>query len=207
MNRIKTIRFIVGLFLVSFPMITWAGIVGSAHDFSGSGWTGGEICIACHAPHNSNTAVTDAPLWNHQITATSSYTTYSSPTMSVVTQQPRGPTKLCLSCHDGSVALDSFGGKVGTAEISGRANLGTDLSDDHPVSVEWKHQDLITSGVFCTNCHFGPPREVVFFRPGGSGPIWIECATCHDVHNKANHPKLLRKSMVGSELCLTCHEK
>lgn len=197
---------IVSLFVLIFPRIAMAGIVGSSHDFSDSGWTGGEICIACHTPHNSETNVTDAPLWNHQLSV-ATYTTYTSPTMDAQTQQPRGPTKLCLSCHDGSVALDSFGGKVGTTNISGNANLGIDLSDDHPVSVEWKHQDLITSGAFCTNCHFGPPREVVFFRPGGSGPIWIECATCHDVHNKTNYPKLLRKSMVGSELCLTCHEK
>jgi len=204
MKLLFTLLFVAGFATVGFGQ----GIDGSAHDFVGTAWYGAEdeICIACHTPHNSETSVTNAPLWNHQLSV-ATYTTYTSPTMDAQTQQPRGPTKLCLSCHDGTVALDNFGGKVGTTNINESANLGIDLSNDHPVSVEWKHQDLITSGAFCTNCHFGAPREVVFFRPGGSGPIWIECATCHDVHNKTNHPKLLRKSMVGSELCLTCHEK
>jgi len=39
-----------------------AEITGSKHDFQGSGWAKGEICIACHVPHNSMTSVTDAPL-------------------------------------------------------------------------------------------------------------------------------------------------
>lgn len=206
MRWITIISTSICLLLLSATMNSWAGIVGSSHDFSGQGWSGGEICIACHTPHNSDTSVIDAPLWNHQSTI-SSFNTYSSPTTDVLPVQPRGPSKLCLSCHDGTIAIDSFGGTSGTSHISGTKDLGIDLSDDHPVSVEWRHQEVETSGEFCLNCHFGAPREVVFFRPGGSGPIWVECATCHDVHNKTGHPKLLRKSLAGSELCLTCHEK
>ncbi len=195
----------VALVFLCLPGIAWAGMVGSAHDFSASGWSGGEICVACHTPHNSDTTIAEAPLWNHELT-NATFTVYNSPTMDVLPQQPRGPTKLCLSCHDGTIAIDSFGGTTGATFISGVANLGNDLSDDHPVSVEWIHQTVDTSP-FCANCHFGPPRELVFFRPGGSGPIWIECATCHDVHDAANIPKLLRRTMAGSELCKTCHEK
>jgi predicted CXXCH cytochrome family protein len=183
-----------------------AGIVGSAHDFSGQGWSGGEICIACHTPHNSDTSITDAPLWNHQM-STANYTLYSSPSLEVAPTQPRGPSKLCLSCHDGTVAVDSFGGRSGIIPMLEPRGLGIDLSDDHPVSVEWRHQEVETSGEFCFNCHFGPDPELVFFRPGGSGPIWVECSTCHDVHNQSGHPYLLRRSMDRSELCMTCHEK
>jgi predicted CXXCH cytochrome family protein len=196
---------IVGVnFVWAFESV-WAGMVGSAHDFSGEGWSGSQICIVCHTPHSADTSQANAPLWNHE-TTTASYTTYSSPTMDVLPQQPRPISKLCLSCHDGSVAVDSFGGMTGGTFIVGDANLETDLSDDHPVSVEWQHQTVRTSP-FCANCHFGPPREIVFFRPGGSGAIWIECATCHDVHNTTGLPNLLRRTIVSSELCLTCHEK
>ena len=206
MRKELLINRAIGLYLICATMNSWAGIAGSAHDFSGQGWSGGEICIACHTPHNSDTGVTDAPLWNHQNT-TAVYNLYSSPSLEVAPTQPRGPSKLCLSCHDGTVAVDSFGGKIGVTPMTGPKDLGVDLSDDHPVSVEWRHQEVETSSEFCMNCHFGPARELVFFRPGGSGPIWIECATCHDVHNKNTHPKLLRRTLAGSELCLTCHEK
>lgn len=197
---------IVVLVFVCAPDIAQAGITGSAHDFSAQGWSGGQICVACHTPHNADTSVTESPLWNHQ-TTTSTYTTYTSPTMGFPPGQPRAVTKLCLSCHDGTVALDSFGGMSGSTFISGAANLGTDLSDDHPVSVEWRHQTVETSP-FCANCHFGSPRKIVFFGSGVTGDIWIECATCHDVHNGSPaNVKLLRRTMVGSDLCLTCHEK
>ena len=81
-------------------------IVGSAHDFSGEGWSGGEICLPCHTPHNADTTEPDAPLWNHAVTS-ALYTLYDSPTMDVAPEQPRPASKLCLSCHDGTVALDS----------------------------------------------------------------------------------------------------
>lgn len=210
MYKIKTTGCgycIVTVLLLFIAPTVSAGIVGSAHDFSASGWSGGEICVPCHTPHGANTTVADAPLWNHQLSG-STYTLYTSPTLDLPTQQPRGPTKLCLSCHDGTVAIDNFGGNTGgTTYIEGNANLGTDLSNDHPVSIEWRHQDLITSGDFCMNCHFGEPREVIFFQEAGGGPIWIECASCHDVHNGTNYEKLLRKPLANSELCLTCHEK
>jgi len=110
-------------------------IVGTAHDFSNEGWnTTGEICIVCHTPHNADITVSDAPLWNHEIT-TANFTPYSSSTMNATVGQPDASAKLCLSCHDGTVALDNFGGTTGgTNFISGGALIGTDLSNDHPVS-------------------------------------------------------------------------
>lgn len=210
MSRLKAIHSwvcCVCLFITLTPVISQAGIVNSAHDFSGKSWSGGKICVACHTPHGSNTGVSDAPLWNRQ-SSVAAYTLYASPTLKVSPTQPRGPSKLCLSCHDGTIALDNYGGTTdGTTHMTGSRNLDVDLSDDHPVSVEWRHQTLETSSTFCLNCHFGPARELVFFRPGGSGPIWVECSTCHDVHNNTNNPSLLRKSLTGSALCLTCHER
>ncbi len=176
-------------------------IATSKHDFSGQGWSGGEICIACHTPHSAETSVPDAPLWNHEVTTTT-FTLYTSPTLNWAPEQPRGPTKLCLSCHDGTVAIDSFGGNVGSTLISGPANLGTDLSNDHPVSVEWRHQ---TDLPVCGQCHsmHGPlyPEDLPFFDG------YLECSTCHDVHSGTGFPSLLRMDLQGSYLCLYCHNK
>ncbi len=199
---------LVLLILFLFTGIQILGVIaGSAHDFSSDAWnSSGEICLPCHIPHNADMTVSDAPLWNHEVT-TATYTLYSSPTMNVPVNQPQGVSVLCLSCHDGTVALDSYGGTSGTNYISGNSLIGTNLSDDHPISIEWQHQtnDLHTSG-WCSNCHnmHSTPTfvsELPFFNR------YIECATCHDVHNTSGYTKLLRKPLAGSEICFHCHNK
>ncbi|MBL4700599.1 MAG: hypothetical protein JKX85_05000 [Phycisphaeraceae bacterium] len=186
-------------FLLLSTSIVSAGIVGSAHDFAATDWSAGEICLPCHTPHNASTTATSAPLWNH-LETTATFTMYNSATLQVATEtEPRGPSKLCLSCHDGTVALDSFSNMTGTNFISGAFNLGTDLSNDHPISIKWQHQTEIPPG--CGDCHFSSNPTVPF--PNG----FLECTTCHDVHNQTTFPSLLRLSMQGSELCLHCHYK
>ena len=103
------------LFIVAVPS-AMADITGSYHDFSGNSWSGGQICVVCHTPHSGDTSG-DAPLWNHE-TTTATFTMYSSSTMNATASSPGGRSKLCLSCHDGTVALDSFGGNTGTNIIS-----------------------------------------------------------------------------------------
>ena len=118
--------------VMGYTVLSQAGISGSDHDFSNETWSGGQICLPCHAPHNSE-SVANAPLWNHDVSV-ASYTLYSSPTLDAQPGQPGGASKLCLSCHDGTVAIDAFGGRKGTDFMSGGALVGTDLSDDHPIS-------------------------------------------------------------------------
>ena len=185
------------------------GITGSVHDFSSQGWSGGEICKVCHTPHNADTTVT--PLWNHELSS-ATYTLYSSPTLDGPIHPPGRPSKLCLSCHDGTVAIDSFNGTAGGSFISGNALIGTDLSDDHPVGVEWSHQTLEGgSSASCARCHnmhdssFKMPLP--FYEEGGTPRV--ECSTCHDPHDDvpSTNGKLLRKPLAGSEICLHCHDK
>ena len=179
-------------------------IAGSAHDFSSESWSSGEICLPCHTPHNADTTVPESPLWNHEVTTTT-FTLYSSPTMDDSPSQPEGVSRLCLSCHDGTIALDSYGGNSGSTYISGDANLSTDLSDDHPISIEWIHQTEPPSGSCgkCHSAHGGPMTNP--YLPFFDGKV--ECATCHDVHNTSAYTQLLRLPMAGSELCLYCHGK
>ncbi|MCK5516593.1 MAG: cytochrome C [Desulfobulbaceae bacterium] len=195
---------LLSIAVVGFATFSQASISGSKHDFSQAGWSGGQICLPCHAPHDG-VNVANAPLWNHEL-STATYTLYSSPTLDAVPGQPGGASKLCLSCHDGTVAIDSFGGKTGNITLSG--SVGTDLSDDHPISFVYDAALAVADG----GLH--DPTVRLSGIPGAAGTIdqdmlfsgSLECASCHDVHN-ANDTggDLLIKSNEGSALCLTCH--
>ena len=197
---------------VLFLLMVWttvaqAGITGSPHDFSGRGWGSNEICIFCHTPHNAKMegASPIYPLWNHATTA-ATYTLYRSPSLKQTPLQPRGPSRLCLYCHDGSIALDSYGPRTGSQFISGVANLSTDLSNDHPISIYWDHQTL-NGAVSCSNCHVFH-GTLAYNLPFYSH--YLECATCHEPHNKYpaySNGKMLRKELNGSAICLHCHGK
>ncbi|NOZ03558.1 MAG: cytochrome c3 family protein [FCB group bacterium] len=183
-------------------------ITGSAHDFSSASWNStGEICVTCHTPHNADVSVSDSPLWNHQVTS-STFTLYSnSVSLDATLGQPNGISKLCLSCHDGSVALDNFGGNTGGAtNIADSLSLGTNLANDHPVSFTYDATLASDDGEL-----FDPTTQ----NSGLGGTIAadmlvsnkLECSSCHDVHNGSGLSKLLVKSNTSSALCLTCHNK
>ena len=59
------------------------------------------ICIFCHTPHNTDP---QTPLWNRH-SPTTHYRIYRSSTTDARIDQPSGPSKMCLSCHDGSLAI------------------------------------------------------------------------------------------------------
>lgn len=179
-------------------------IAGTDHDFSTNGWGTDQICIFCHTPHNADITVADAPLWNHDLT-TSTFQLYSSPTLDATINQPDGASKLCLSCHDGSVAIDSYGGRTGTNFITGGALIGTDLRNDHPVTFTYDATLATNDGGLhdptTTNSGLGGTiDDDLLFNAS------MECASCHDVHDD-QIGKFLRKSNTGSAFCLTCHDK
>ena len=94
---------------VLLPAVAHANmsIVNTLHDLSASGpgevraLTEDRICVFCHTPHN---ATPFSPLWNKELKPMV-YTLYESSTLSAVPTQPSGPSRLCLSCHDGTIAL------------------------------------------------------------------------------------------------------
>lgn len=210
------IRCIAGALLVlaAHPLFA-ATITGSAHDFTTKNWSGGRICIACHVAHKSDTSVTDAPLWSHQ-NSTQTYTLYSSPTMNAgPLSQPSGLSKLCMSCHDGTVAVDSFGGKAGTTMISAANNNGTTLADDHPIGFVYNTALATADGAL-----FDPSTKSITIGSGAqtkTGTIAslllyngkLECSSCHDVHNTftVGTANLVKLPEAGSQICLACHNK
>jgi predicted CXXCH cytochrome family protein len=199
--------------LVGLPAAALAGIDGSAHDFATSGWAQGEICIACHTPHNGDTSL-DAPLWDHAVTTVTDYTTYTSATLTGTIGQPGSISLLCLSCHDGSVALDSYGGTSGSTFMASTAAgyIGEDLSENHPIGLQYDTALSVSDpGLYDP----ATTDAAITERPGdidvamlfGSLNDQLECASCHDPHEAAGVSPMLRKSNAGSALCLTCHDK
>lgn len=187
-------------------------IAGSPHDFSSTGWADGQICNACHTPHEAKTAIADAPLWNHEPTL-ATFTPYSSGTLTATdVAQPDGTSKLCLSCHDGTIAVDNFGGvTTGTNFVT--TPFSNDLSNDHPIS--FVYNDALAALDGGLNDATSTPAslsgtieaELLF---GATGSATLECASCHDVHDAAGLGALgflLRVDNTASALCLTCHNK
>ncbi len=208
MNRTKIFML---FFLLSLPSIVWCqSIVNTKHNLSVSG-TGdikatseSEICMFCHTPHFGNTK---APLWNRRQSGLT-YTLYNSSTSSTLHAnpgQPDGSSILCLSCHDGTIALGnvlsrpteiSFSRGVSTMP-KGNTNLGKDLSNDHPISFEY------TSSLSAMDRQLKDPS-------GLKGPVRLErnkmqCTSCHDPHKNLTRDFLVATTE-NSSLCLYCHQ-
>src|SRR5689334_13211424 len=163
-----------------------SSIVNSKHNLSASGpgairaATEQEICIFCHTPHNASPV---QPLWNRNMPA-SAYTIYSSSSLQARSGQPTGSSKLCLSCHDGTIALGSvlsreqpiaMAGGVTTLP-PGASNLGTDLSDDHPISFRYD-SSLATRDPKIRPPQALPPSVKLDHNQE------MQCTSCHDAHN------------------------
>ena len=183
------------------------GIVGSDHNFTGTSWSGGEICKPCHTPHN---AIDSLPrLWNHELT-TATYTMHAG--SGTADTDFDTVSRLCLSCHDGTVALDNFGGNTaGTNFIPNRSGLGTNLTNDHPIGsdAEYPPED---PPVWWSTAFKDPPELGLRLKDWqskhtGNTIKVVSCATCHDVHNQAGNEHMLVRPNNASQLCLACHIK
>ena len=156
----------------------------------------------CHTPHN---ATGQRPLWNRHLPPTH-YRIYRSSTTDARIDQPSGTDKLCLGCHDGSLAIGLLASRGADDPVvmttrrmpPGHADLTQDLSDDHPIGFVYdralhrrdrqvKNPDLLTS--------------MLPLGPHGK----MQCTTCHDPHDNSLGA-FLRVPQVRSAICLSCHE-
>jgi len=183
------------------------GIVNSPHDLSFSS-TGPvkaarekEVCIFCHIPHHS---LDQGPLWNHALSS-ATYIPYYSSTLKATVGQPTGSSKLCLSCHDGTVALGQLKSTNFTVQLQNSVttmpaadNLGTDLSKSHPISFTF---DAVLAAADST---LVDPASL-------KGPVrldstkQVQCTSCHDPHNDQFGSFLVVDNSNPTNLCLYCH--
>jgi hypothetical protein len=212
-----------------------------------------EICVFCHTPHGGDTTA-PAPLWNKNLSGVggAGYTTYSSLGSSTIDGlfasdgvggSSVGSVSLaCLSCHDGTQAMDNIinapgsggynvtgGGPTGLAYTwdtsTGRvnatgnlinangfiANLGTDLSNDHPIGIQYcgGGPNLGAPAAACGDKDFVAPQsrligstrvwwvdtvggtgatreksDMILYTRNFSGTVGpsVECGSCHDPH-------------------------
>jgi predicted CXXCH cytochrome family protein len=212
-NGQQTVRFLTAALAAEAVAVSicWSGIRGTAHDFSAAAWNNsGEICLPCHTPHHAQDI--PLPLWNRQ-TSTTSFTLYQSDSLDASLGQPSPASKACLSCHDGTIALNAFGGNSGTEFLdSGTAHLGTDLSDDHPISFAYDSGLASRDGdLFDPDLRAVPALGGRTITDGLLIDGQLECSSCHDVHASLGDASfsdaLLIVNNDGSALCLTCHDK
>ncbi len=213
----SSITFFITFFMLAVSAeATTSTIVNTKHNLSVTGpgdirsTSETRICVFCHTPHN---AAPKTPLWNKNITGVT-YILYQSTTLAATgkIRQPDGPTRLCLSCHDGTVALgavlkpsENISMTYQYIPQSRPTYIGTFLQDDHPVSFSY-YASL-------SNPEINPaiPSTLLFYNNGS-----VDCSTCHDPHEDAYQSldkngvltgKFLAVNNISSALCTMCHIK
>ncbi len=210
-----------------------------------------QVCVFCHTPHHAEQAA-PVPLWNRKLSG-ATYTPYTSSSMDAIgLGQPGGSSKLCLSCHDGTIAIGSVNvlngaftdqnpatpdivvlgtapdgtipeGQGATTGFTRR--LGTDLTNDHPVSFTYDNSLALVDGELSEP---GVAPQIGNRIPGVRPVLPLEddqlqCTSCHDPHIRDSvEPdiKFLRlhrfqqaEAISGNFdqtrdiICLGCHEK
>jgi predicted CXXCH cytochrome family protein len=189
------------------------GDVLGMHDMSiGSGspvTTQGSLgCTFCHAPHSGLGGVT--PLWNQALSA-QTYTPYTSTTYKQTgnAQPILGVTSsLCLSCHDGTVAVGQTA-VYGKVPVSGTMNnldvLTTNLSGSHPFSLQLPIKDApdLAASLASSGTTADPTGAVKLVNGN------IECTSCHNPHAQGIDviaQKFLVRDSSNGQMCLACHD-
>lgn len=182
-------------------------VIDSPHNLSTSGagviraTTEEQVCIFCHTPHNASPV---QPLWNRYLPV-AAYAVYSSNALDAQPGQPTGASKMCLSCHDGTIAIGSVVSQNEIIQMAqgittlppGASNLGTDLSDDHPISFPYNASlvlddpHLVDPTVLPASVRLDENQE-------------LQCTTCHDAHDNVFGDFLVMNNQ-NAALCNTCH--
>lgn len=202
----------IAFLLLAFRPVQGAGQRGiyfSPHNFSASRQSGdpiygsseARICVFCHSPHHATSA---GALWSRDISNQDNYMMYESATLTAtISTKPTGASRLCLSCHDGTIAVGTLaGGYVLTtappiqgATLMAPMNNGkNDLSADHPISFIYPVKADLVNPVAL-------PSEI---RLGENGRV--ECTACHDPHSNEFGNFLAKNDTDGTMLCTSCHQ-
>jgi len=202
-----------------------AGVADSKHNLGTGGLAAGnnnymsagtgEVCVFCHTPHGADSSAA-VPLWNKTLDATG-FTTYDSlgtSTLDGGVAAVGSVSIACLSCHDGTQAMDVMLNQPGSGDdISGTgrltgtwvgaganglmpdtiANLGKDLQNDHPVGIQYAGGGYLTGvGTPSTAADkdFKAPTEVTI----NALPVWyVETGIDATGRDKADLPLYTRK--------------
>ena len=203
--------------MTALPGLAQAGrpnsIVQTRHNLSVSGrgairsLTETRICIFCHSSHNASR---EGPLWNHETTVPGKFQTYNRVSLAGRAEQPNGATKLCLSCHDGTIAVGAVRGFRRTIPMRNvgaggeipegrRSHVGTDLSGTHPVSIRFQQNLAMVK----KHLRWPPldPENVVGVDANG----YVQCTACHNPHGSRSEKYPLWQKESFDQVCQVCH--
>jgi predicted CXXCH cytochrome family protein len=223
MKKLLVVSLVIAIALVG-ATAAMAGISGTKHDLDSvaTGITT-ELCAYCHTPHAGAAATTMSPLWNRNATTdpTTGFTFYgdtAAGTAAALTL--RAKSAACMSCHDGATGINNIinvpGAGLGTSnnlltigsaglpQANNASLIGTDLGNDHPVSIPYTVAHDLNTPLAGTSTD--QIVRVTATGVTGADAEYVECVSCHDPHNNTV-PLFLRVSNASSVLCLTCHNK
>jgi len=204
---------------MGFAKAKKSAITNSKHDlrsnFGGGSYT---LCNFCHIAHKpasvSAPANTGPLLWNHTLSAVTSYGVYSSDSFNSYNTdiQDLGKSNtgtltvsnMCLSCHDGTVAINSwYDPPVANGNtFMNNTSVIKDLTQTHPVNFTYDTTLATKAGILA-------PASSSSVDGAGEIPLFngkMQCATCHDPHNGAsgifeqNFP-----TQTSGTFCTYCH--
>ncbi len=212
LNILRPVSTLIASLIIMIAASGWAvaaGILSSKHNLSVSGpgtikaTSEERVCIFCHTPHHANPFT---PLWSRP-TSSAIYDLYESTTLVAKPGQPSGSSRLCLSCHDGTIALGAFFGTSDSIPMAGgvttmpadrSTNLKTDLRNDHPISFAYNDELVLLNG------QLNPPGNLLRSKVRLEGGDMLQCTSCHNPHTDP-YGKFLVMDNAASALCKTCH--
>ncbi len=171
-----------------------------------------DFCLYCHAPHTSLVQGT-APLWNQKLT-TQTFTPYTSTTYHEKGNNMQvlgADSNLCLSCHDGTVAVGNtaaYGQVTMTGSMNPndvfQENTATSLQASHPFSLILPLNDASNLVSTLVSGQTADKTGAVKLIQGN-----IECTSCHNPHVQAKDPlnqNFLALNSASGVLCYACHD-
>lgn len=158
----------VALSLLLCANVSVAGIFNTKHNLGSTGLNAAsnfsgtrEICVFCHTPHGGDGEAA-VPIWNRRLDPDGfqTYDQLGTTTLDAVVEPVGSVSVACLSCHDGTQAMDAVlnepgsgrrvpgffngawsgqaapvGGRIGPTTVI--TNLSKDLTNDHPVGIQY----------------------------------------------------------------------
>lgn len=234
--------------IVAFGMLGWtdarADVEDTLHNLGSSSTIAGAnsfsgtaaVCVFCHTPHGGSTSAA-VPLWNRNLADPATYTTYATLNSATLegAEAPVGSVSIaCLSCHDGTQAMDtvlnepgsgvdnatfSAGVWTGTNQTAGQLNAGLvtnltqDLSNDHPIGIQYG------GGGITAATPAGATNDPDFTAPettdlNGTTVWWVDSETTPNGTREKSDMLLYTRSVAGIDSgalqpfveCASCHD-
>ncbi len=242
------VTLLLAMAIVAFGVLSWtdatAAVEDTRHNLGSSSTVTGAnsfsgtaaVCVFCHTPHGGSTDAA-VPLWNRNLADPASYNTYATLNSATLegAEAPVGSVSIaCLSCHDGTQAMDTVLNEPGSGidnatynagvwsganQTAGQLNVGSitnltsDLSNDHPIGIQYGGGGITTAAPSAAT------RDPDFATPGttdlnGTTVWWVDSETTPNGTREKTDMLLYTRSVAGIDSgalqpfveCASCHD-